>query len=50
MLILGMALALTNYLVDAGIPDRAVEWVQGAIPNKYLFLLPCAPSCLSRPP
>lgn len=39
MLILGMALALTNYLVDAGIPDRAVEWVQGAIPNKYLFLL-----------
>ncbi|MFN3812183.1 MAG: TRAP transporter large permease subunit [Roseateles asaccharophilus] len=39
MLILGMALALTNFLVDAGIPDRAVEWVQGAIPNKYLFLL-----------
>lgn len=39
MLILGMALALTNFLVDAGIPDLAVEWVQGAIPNKYLFLL-----------
>ena len=39
MLILGMALALTNYLVDAGIPDAAVGWVQDAIPNKVLFLL-----------
>ena len=39
MLILGMALALTNFLVDAGIPDAAVAWVQGAIPNRYLFLL-----------
>lgn len=39
MLILGMALALTNFLVDAGIPDRAVDWVQGAIPDRHLFLL-----------
>jgi tripartite ATP-independent transporter DctM subunit len=39
MLILGMALGLTNYLVDAGIPDAAVEWVQGTIPNKFVFLL-----------
>ncbi len=39
MLILGMALALTNFLVDAGIPDRAVEWVQGMIPNRTLFLV-----------
>ena len=39
MLILGMALALTNFLVDAGIPDAAVEWVQSVIPNKWLFLL-----------
>jgi tripartite ATP-independent transporter DctM subunit len=38
MLILGMALALTNFLVDAGIPDLAVEWVRDAIPNKYVFL------------
>ncbi len=38
MLILGMALALTNYLIDAGIPDRAVEWVPGVIPNRWLFL------------
>lgn len=39
MLILGMALALTNYLVDAGIPDLAVDWVQGALPDRHLFLL-----------
>lgn len=39
MLILGMALALTNYLVDAGIPDAIVTWVQDFIPNKYVFLL-----------
>ncbi len=39
LLILGMALALTNFLIDAGIPDAAIEAVQAAIPNKYLFLL-----------
>jgi tripartite ATP-independent transporter DctM subunit len=39
MLILGMALALTNYLVDAGVPDAAIEWVQSVIPNKFMFLL-----------
>jgi tripartite ATP-independent transporter DctM subunit len=39
MLILGMALGLTNYLIDAGIPNAAIEWVQGVIPNKWLFLL-----------
>jgi tripartite ATP-independent transporter DctM subunit len=39
MLILGMALGLTNYLVDAGIPDLAVEWVQRVIPDRLVFLL-----------
>jgi C4-dicarboxylate transporter DctM subunit len=39
MLILGMALGLTNYLVDAGIPDLATEWVQGITQNKLVFLL-----------
>ncbi len=39
MLILGMALGLTNYLVDAGIPDAAVEWVQATLPNKFAFLV-----------
>ena len=39
LLILGMSLALTNYLIDAGIPDAAIEAVQSVIPNKYVFLL-----------
>lgn len=39
MLILGMAMGLTNFLVDAGIPDAAIEWVQGVMPNKFVFLL-----------
>jgi tripartite ATP-independent transporter DctM subunit len=39
MLILGMALGLTNFLVDSGIPDAAIEWVQSVIPNKFVFLL-----------
>src|SRR5574343_1260823 len=39
MLILGMALALTNYLVDAGIPDQAIDWVQSVLPNKLSFLM-----------
>jgi TRAP-type C4-dicarboxylate transport system permease large subunit len=34
-----MALGLTNYLIEAGIPDLAIEWVQGVIPNKWVFLL-----------
>ena len=39
MLILGMALALTNFLIDAGIPDAASVWAQSVIPNKFVFLL-----------
>ncbi len=39
MLILGMALGLSNYLIDAGIPDAAIAWVQSVIPNKWVFLL-----------
>lgn len=39
MLILGMALGITNSLVDAGIPDAATEWVQQVIPNRIGFLI-----------
>lgn len=39
MLILGMALGLTNYLVDSGLPNQMVDWVQGRIPDKYVFLV-----------
>ena len=39
MLILGMALALTNFLVDAGVPDAATTWVQAVIPDRHVFLV-----------
>ncbi len=39
MLIMGMALGLTNYLIDAGVPDMATDWVQSMTQNKYVFLL-----------
>jgi tripartite ATP-independent transporter DctM subunit len=39
LLVLGVALGLTNYLVDAEVPDRLVEWVRGAIASPWAFLL-----------
>ena len=39
LMILGVALGLTNYLVDAQIPAKAVEWVTATIKSKILFLL-----------
>ncbi|MEN9575867.1 MAG: hypothetical protein RL514_3722 [Verrucomicrobiota bacterium] len=39
LMILGVALGLTNYLVDAQIPAKAVEWVTGTIHSKWVFLL-----------
>jgi C4-dicarboxylate transporter, DctM subunit len=39
LLILGVALGFTNYLVDAQVPTQAVEWVTGAVKSKYAFLL-----------
>jgi tripartite ATP-independent transporter DctM subunit len=39
LLIMGMALGLTNFLIDAGIPDLAIDWVQSFTRNKYVFLL-----------
>jgi tripartite ATP-independent transporter DctM subunit len=39
LLILGVALGLTNYLVDAQIPERAVDWVTGALHSRWAFLL-----------
>jgi tripartite ATP-independent transporter DctM subunit len=39
LLILGVAMGFTNYLVDAQIPDRAVEWAQGSIESQWIFLL-----------
>lgn len=39
LLILGVALGFTHYLVDAQIPDQAVSWATGTIKSKILFLL-----------
>jgi len=39
LLILGVALGFSNYLIDAQIPARAAEWVLGAVQSKYAFLL-----------
>ena len=39
LLIMGMALGLTNYLIDMGIPDLASDWVQGITDNNYVFFL-----------
>lgn len=39
LLILGVALGFTNYLVDAEIPSRMVEWVTGSVTSPLLFLL-----------
>jgi C4-dicarboxylate transporter, DctM subunit len=37
--LLSLALGLTNYLVDAQIPDLLVEWVQAHIHSQVVFLL-----------
>ena len=39
LLILGVALGFTNYLIDAQVPDLALEWVQAHIESKLVFLL-----------
>lgn len=39
LLILGVALGFTHYLIDAQIPDQAVEWATTTIHSKWLFLL-----------
>ncbi len=38
LLILGVALGFTNYLIDAQIPSRGVEWVTTMVKSKYAFL------------
>ena len=39
LLILGVALGLTNYLIDAQIPDRLAEWSLLHVQSRWLFLL-----------
>ncbi len=39
LLILGVSMGFTNYMVDAQIPDRMAEWVSAHIHSKWVFLL-----------
>jgi len=39
LIILGCALGLTNYLIDAQIPMQILDWTRGWITSKFLFLL-----------
>jgi C4-dicarboxylate transporter, DctM subunit len=37
--ILGLALGLTNYLIDAEVPQRMLEWMGGWLTSQHSFLL-----------
>jgi len=39
VILMGVALGLTNYLVDAQIPEALVEWVQAHFHSQWTFLL-----------
>jgi tripartite ATP-independent transporter DctM subunit len=39
LIILGVAMGLTSYLVDAQVPLHLLEWVKSAISSKLVFLL-----------
>ncbi len=39
LIILGVAMGLTSYLVDAQIPDAAADWAEAHIHSRWVFLL-----------
>jgi tripartite ATP-independent transporter DctM subunit len=39
LLILGVALGFNNYLIDARVPERLVDWVTGALDSRWAFLI-----------
>ncbi len=39
LLIVATAFGLTNYLIDAEVPMRLLDWMQGAFTSKWTFLL-----------
>ncbi len=39
LLILGVALGLTNYLIEAQVPDQLAAWSQAHVHSRWLFLL-----------
>ena len=38
-MVLGTALGLTNYIIDAQIPAKLFGWLQAYVPGKFLFLI-----------
>ena len=38
LVILGMSLASTNYMIDAGVPQRLLGWVSGLVSSETTFL------------
>jgi tripartite ATP-independent transporter DctM subunit len=39
LLIVGVALGFTHFLIDAQVPDQCITWVTGAVKSQWLFLL-----------
>jgi C4-dicarboxylate transporter, DctM subunit len=39
LLIVGIALGFTHFLIDAQLPDQCIAWVTGAVKSKWVFLL-----------
>ncbi len=39
LLILGVSMAFTNYLIDAEIPTKLFNWVKASVESKFAFLL-----------
>jgi TRAP-type C4-dicarboxylate transport system permease large subunit len=39
LIILGVAVGLTNYLVDADVPGRLLAWTQAYVDSRIVFLL-----------
>ncbi len=39
LIILGVAVGLTNYLVDADVPGRLLAWTQASVDSRVVFLL-----------
>ena len=39
LLIIGVALGFTHFLIDAQVPDKCIEWVTTGVKSKWVFLL-----------
>jgi TRAP-type C4-dicarboxylate transport system permease large subunit len=39
LIILGVSLASTNYVIDAEIPTQLFDWINSHVSNKYTFIL-----------